>query len=399
MTTIPGLGDIPSSWQTKRAKWLLNRQRRQVRPQDGIVTAFRDGQVTLRDNRRTDGFTNAVHEIGYQGVRKGDLVVHGMDGFAGAIGVSDSDGKASPVVHAYKPTGQMDARFAAYALRTMALNGYVATLAKGIRERSTAFDSATLANVQLPVPPLNEQRRIADFLDRETARLTQIERLARKAGELASQRRTAVIDAELQSLPDEKILPVTAACQLVMDCVNKTAPIEATETPYRMIRTSNVRGGRVDVEDTYRVSEETFRTWNRRGAPLVGDVLFTRQAPVGEAGLLTSAAPVFLGQQVMLYRANPKRITPEFLLYNFLSSFMKRQFALASDGAAHAHMRVHDCLKLRIYCPSLDRQREMAARVRGELDHADRLRAATTQQISLVTERRHTIIIAALTGQ
>ena len=70
---------------------------RKVNEEDQIVTCFRDGQVTLRANRRTEGFTNALKEHGYQGIRKGDLVIHAMDAFAGAIGISDSDGKATPV--------------------------------------------------------------------------------------------------------------------------------------------------------------------------------------------------------------------------------------------------------------------------------------------------------------
>jgi type I restriction enzyme, S subunit len=165
---------VPTIWPTQRAKWLLERQSRPPRPHDGVVTAFRDGQVTLRANRRLDGFTEAVQEIGYQGIRKGDLVVHSMDGFAGAIGVSDSDGKASPVVHAYRVSDGTDPRFAAYVLRTMASSGYIESLAKGIRERSTSFDVATLANLQLPCPPVNEQRRIAEFLDAETVRIDQL---------------------------------------------------------------------------------------------------------------------------------------------------------------------------------------------------------------------------------
>ena len=64
---------------------------------DGVVTCFRDGVVTLRKNRRLSGFTEAIFEFGYQGVQKGDLVIHAMDAFAGAIGVSDSDGKSTPV--------------------------------------------------------------------------------------------------------------------------------------------------------------------------------------------------------------------------------------------------------------------------------------------------------------
>ena len=70
-----------------------------VKPDDGVITCFRDGEVTLRSNRREDGFTMADKEIGYQGIDAGDLVVHGMDGFAGAIGISDSRGKASPVLN------------------------------------------------------------------------------------------------------------------------------------------------------------------------------------------------------------------------------------------------------------------------------------------------------------
>ena len=90
---VDWIGSIPSTWDVQRAKWLFKRMDRGVRPEDDIVTCFRDGEVTLRSNRRTEGFTTALKEIGYQGIRKGDLVIHAMDAFAGAIGVSDSDGK------------------------------------------------------------------------------------------------------------------------------------------------------------------------------------------------------------------------------------------------------------------------------------------------------------------
>jgi type I restriction enzyme S subunit len=125
----------------------------------------------LRENRRVEGFTNAIAEHGYQGVRAGDLVIHSMDGFAGAIGISDSHGKASPVVHCYQPSEDVDPRFYAYLLRDAARSGFITSLAKGIRERSTAFDSETFRSLMLPVPDFRVQRAIADFLDTETARI------------------------------------------------------------------------------------------------------------------------------------------------------------------------------------------------------------------------------------
>lgn len=56
---------------------------RPVRDSDDVVTCFRDGTVTLRKNRRVRGFTEALKEIGYQGIRRGDLVIHAMDASCG----------------------------------------------------------------------------------------------------------------------------------------------------------------------------------------------------------------------------------------------------------------------------------------------------------------------------
>lgn len=93
---VSWLGKIPAHWPLYRAKFLWHEVLLPVRDFDEMVTCFRDGQVTLRKNRREEGFTNAIKELGYQGIRAGQLVLHSMDAFAGAIGVSDSDGKCTP---------------------------------------------------------------------------------------------------------------------------------------------------------------------------------------------------------------------------------------------------------------------------------------------------------------
>ena len=130
------LPELPSSWKIRKAKYLFNEENRPVSPGDEIVTCFRDGQVTLRKNRRLDGFTNSMKEIGYQGVRKGDLVIHNMDAFAGAIGVSDSDGKSTPVYSCCTPkSGDVNQYYYCYLLRYLARSGFILSLAKGIRER------------------------------------------------------------------------------------------------------------------------------------------------------------------------------------------------------------------------------------------------------------------------
>lgn len=170
---VDGIGNIPSTWNIEKAKWLFIKVDRPVRSEDEIVTCFRDGQVTLRSNRRTEGFTNALKEHGYQGIRVGDLVIHAMDAFAGAIGVSDSDGKATPVYSACAPRNkkQVSPFFYAYYLRDLALSGYIVSLAKGIRERSTDFRFNDFSQLFLPLPDIDEQTAIANFLDTKTAQI------------------------------------------------------------------------------------------------------------------------------------------------------------------------------------------------------------------------------------
>lgn len=192
---VEWIGDVPASWSVERGKWLFVKKDRPVRPEDEIVTCFRDGQVTLRNNRRTEGFTNALKEHGYQGIRKGDLVIHAMDAFAGAIGVSDSDGKSTPVYSACVPRepDTVDPYFYAYYMRHIALSGLLVSLAKGIRERSTDFRYNDFADLQLAVPSLPEQRAIAAFLDEKCAKVDEAVRIKEEQIALLRERRQILI--------------------------------------------------------------------------------------------------------------------------------------------------------------------------------------------------------------
>lgn len=164
---IDWLGEVPAGWCIVPGKRILTLLQRPVEDGDGVVTCFRDGEVTLRTNRRTNGFTIALKEIGYQGVEPGDLVVHGMDGFAGSIGISDSRGKASPVLNVMD--SDQNKRFLMYYMRGLAYRDVYMALSDGIRVRSCNLSWKKIGSLPFALPGLNEQRRIADFLDERCA--------------------------------------------------------------------------------------------------------------------------------------------------------------------------------------------------------------------------------------
>ena len=160
---IQWIGMMPSHWECIRGKYILKYIQKPVREDDGVITCFRDGEVTLRSNRREDGFTMADKEIGYQGIDVGDLVVHGMDGFAGAIGISDSRGKASPVLNVLGT--EQNKRYIMYFLRSMAYSDVFLALATGIRVRSCDLRWNKLAELFYPVPPIEEQDAIVAHIN------------------------------------------------------------------------------------------------------------------------------------------------------------------------------------------------------------------------------------------
>lgn len=160
---VQWIGMMPTHWDCQRGKYILRYVQKPVRDDDGVITCFRDGEVTLRSNRREEGFTMADKEIGYQGIDVGDLVVHGMDGFAGSIGISDSRGKASPVLNVLDT--EQNKRYIMYYLRSMAYNDVFVALATGIRVRSCDLRWNKLAELLYPMPPIEEQQAIVEHID------------------------------------------------------------------------------------------------------------------------------------------------------------------------------------------------------------------------------------------
>ena len=191
---VEWLGALPTHWRTVRAKRLFRKMDRPVRPDDEVVTCFRDGTVTLRRNRRELGFTESLKEIGYQGVRRGDLVIHAMDAFAGACGVADSDGKSTPVYAVCAPKDvSANSRYYAFCVREMARSQWILALSRGVRERSTDFRFAAFGNQWVPVPPSRDQTAIAHFLDHADRRIQRYLRAKQRLIELLEEQKQAII--------------------------------------------------------------------------------------------------------------------------------------------------------------------------------------------------------------
>ncbi|RYJ15909.1 restriction endonuclease subunit S [Rahnella variigena] len=191
------------------------------------------------------------------------------------------------------------------------------------------------------------------------------------------------------------IAPISNICESIIDCVNKTAPVVDFKTPYKMIRTTNVRHGRVDTEHVRYVTKDTFDTWTRRGAPQNGDIILTREAPVGEAGILKNADGIFLGQRTIMYRVNKMKANNYFILYSILGKFCQKQIENFSNGGTVAHMRVPDCEEILLKVPPLPEQTKIAQ----ILSTWDKVIATTEKLIGNSQQQKKSLMQSLLTGK
>ena len=394
---IPWLLECTTHWPRVRAKFLFYAENRPVRDEDGVVTAFRDGQVTLRENRRTEGFTIAILEQGYQGVRVGDLVLHSMDAFAGAIGVSESDGKCTPeYVVVNGPPRKVENRYYAYLLREMALRDYIRVICPSVRERAPRFRFPRFQEVMLPAPPVPVQRAIADFLDRKTALIDDLIAKKERLLGLMAEKRAALIHRAVTKGLDPSVPMKDSGVPWIGE-------IPAHWNVRRMRYLCRITTGGRDTQDAREDGAYPF---------------FVRSDTVeridtysfdGEA-VLTSGDGAGVGKIFHHYVGKLEFHQRVYLFYAFhevlgryLYFFVKQHLAtVVLEGTAKStvdSIRRHMLTDFPIAFGPEDEQAAIVSFLDRALDRSDKVLARVEEQIDRLREYRQALITAAVTGQ
>ncbi|MFD3743060.1 restriction endonuclease subunit S [Nocardia sp. NPDC058633] len=179
---------------------------------------------------------------------------------------------------------------------------------------------------------------------------------------------------------------------LVIDCEHKTAPRSESETFGYSIGTGAVRDGRILLEKAKPVNRSTYGQWTRRAIPALGDLIFSREAPMGEVGAVPADAAVCLGQRTVLLRPAADRVTVKFLKYALQAPDSQQWIQRNSAGSTVKHLNVGDVRKLPLpYLPSLVEQHRIVEVLE---DHLSRLDAA--QSYIDISDRRSNILEQAV---
>ena len=412
---IEWIGEIPEGWSIARGKHILTLLQRAVSPTDGVITCFRDGEVTLRSNRREDGFTVSLKEIGYQGIEPGDLVVHGMDGFAGSIGISDSRGKSSPVLVVLDSS--QDKKYLMYYLRSMAYNNVFLALSTGIRVRSCDLKCNKLADLLYLVPSLVEQHKLVIFLDEKCSEIDSMLSQTRSSIEEYKKLKQAVIthavtkgvrgEREMKDSGVEWIgeipkefdsVQLKFFCKLITDGTHFSPNTVETGLPY--ITAGDVHGIGLDYNSAKRISEEDFQLLVAQGCqPLKGDVLLVKDgATTGRVGFVDSDTPcVILSSVAMLRPAD--NTDGHYLMYLLASDFLQKQILVSMAGSAMPRTTLTKLTKYIGLLPPLYEQKDIADYLDAKCAEIDGLIAKKEQLVKELESYKKSLIYEVVTGK
>lgn len=404
---IEWIGAIPAHWDILRGKNVLRLLERPVKPEDDVVTCFRDGEVTLRKNRREEGFTNSLKEIGYQGIEPGDLIVHGMDGFAGAIGISDSRGKASPVLNVMD--SNQNKRYLMYYLRAMAYKDVFMALSTGIRVRSCDLRWNKLSVFPFLIPKSHEQSAIASYLDTQCAKIDEIIAQAKASIEDYKQWKASIIyeavtkglnpNVEMKDsgIPWIGKIPahwyIKVLFQLVSQVKNKNKNLSETN----LLSLSYGKIKRKNIDDTDGLLPASFDGYNiienndivLRLTDLQNDHTSLRVGRATERGIITSA--------YITVRPTNSRMS-EYLYYLLHAFDIKKGFYGMGSGVRQG-LNYDEIKMLKLPLPPLDEQSTIATYLDTQCAKIDDLIVEKQSLIDDLESYKKSLIYEVVTGK
>lgn len=416
---VEWLGEIPAHWNcdSLRSATLLKSDKN--RPDLQVLSVYREYGVIIKDSRDDNHNTTSLDTSTYKVVQPGDLVINKMKAWQGSMGVSEYEGVVSPAYITCKTNhDDFHPKYLHYLLRSKDYVGVYNSISYGVRIGQWDLRYEDFKKVVIPIPLIEEQKRIASFLDQKTAEIDEAIAKKQKLIELLQEQKSILInqavtkglnpDAPMKESGVEWIGEIPAHWEVkrlkhitskIYDCKNRT-PSPSDKHEYFVIRTSNVKSGKLITQDAEWTTEKDFIEWTRKGKPLPGELVFTREAPAGEVAMVPEGYEMCLGQRMMGIKHDEDVALPEYLLYFLQSNAMKEYVELMSAGSTVPHLRVGQVHNIPVSFPQ--DTSEQSAICKSCSEHSlkiDEVQLSIEKEILTLQELRQSLISSAVTGK
>jgi type I restriction enzyme, S subunit len=419
------LGEIPAHWNAKRIKFIVSKIGSGKTPKGGSEVYVDSGVMLLRSqNIYDDGLRlkdvvfitdDADLEQAFSRVFASDVLLNITGASIGRVSLIPNNlGRTNVNQHVciFRPQQEkVLPKYLYFLLCSQPAKEQILYCENGTSREGLNFQQA--GNLTFAVPPLEEQKTIARFLDYKTAQIdaliakkaSLLKKLAEKRSALISQAVTKGLDPKvpmqdsgvewLGEIPAHwEVLPLKRLAD-ILDCKHKTVSFVDNGLPVASI--AQVHGFYLDISSSKQTTEEEFSDMIEGGRkPREGDIIFSRNATVGAAALVRARDYFCMGQDVCLVR--PKGLDPIFLNYCFRSEFVEVQIDAALLGATFKRINVEKVKNLLVCFPNIIEQKQISCFIENQTVKIDEQQKKVEQAIDRLKEYRTALITNAVTG-
>lgn len=400
---LPDWVKWPDGWRNIPLWAMFDRVKDVGHPNEEMLSVYREYGVIKKDSRDDNTNQTAENRDIYQLIDDGWLVVNRMKAWQGSVGISPLRGIVSGHYICFCPRHNEDPRFLNWLLRSRAYTLEYGRMSRGVRPGQIEIDNDELRGLRIAVPPLDQQRRIADFLDAETARIDQLASLQTAARNAGLERTVAVLDLKIDELAAAYgLLPFR---RMIWSIEQGTSPqcdnFPAGPEDWGVLKVSAVKNGVFREEENKQLPADIDP--ERRYEVKHGDLLITRaNTPqlVGAAAVADSPRPKLMLCD-KIFRVKPTAdLLPEFLTFVSLGTRIRDICAEASHGTSQsmANLKTEEIKRWPIPAAPVAIQRNVISELSEARDHVLSLTEAIDRQLELLAERRQALITAAVTG-
>ena len=419
-------GVAGNSWPTSRLRFLVihtasEDQRRRL--SDASQVSFLPMEAIGEQGELDLSTIRDIEDVkaGYTQFFDGDVVIAKItpcfeNGKGGLVqGALNGVGFGTTELHVLSPGPELDGRFL-----------YYLTVSDCFRKTGEAWMTGSagqkrvseefVRNYRAAIPPLPQQRAIACFLDRKTAKIDALVATKERVLRLLAEKRRALITRAvtrglnpnvplrdsglpwLGQIPKHwKLAGFTKYLRSLVDYRGKT-PEKAPSGTF-LVTARNIRDGFIDYEASQEfVEPAAYEEAMHRGKPKIGDLLLTTEAPLGQSALV-DREDIALAQRVIKLEYDHGVLLNEFVLGWIRSAPFQWQLTSLATGSTALGIKGERLHMLRNLIPSLEEQQMIVAHIKRETAKLDTLRAAAERTLGLSKERRAALITAAVTGR
>ena len=399
-TGVEWLGRIPTHWEARPIKRVCT-----LSYGDALASIERvEGSIVVYGSNGPVGSHNLANT-------EAPCLVVGRKGSFGKVNYS-----AKPVF-AIDTTFFVDSRCSSVELRWLYYVLQHASLDSVSRDSAVpGLDRENVYDREVAFCHNAEQRAIAAFLDRETAKIDALVAKKERLIELLQEKRSALItravtkgldpDAPtkdsgvkwLGTIPCHwRISQLNRAVAKFVDYRGKTPEKVPFGVP--LVTAKNIRNQMIDFSESQEyIREESYPVWMVRGLPERSDVVVTTEAPLGESAQITEPN-VALAQRIVLLKARRNRVTNEYLKYHFVGDGGRYELQTRATGSTAVGIKASHLKASLIATPPIAEQNQITEFLDRETTEVDAMVAKVRAAIDHLKELRIALISAVVTGK